>query len=47
MKLGLVNNNSLTDIAGKFISEFWTETLAEIQRSRKMEKEESPEIRRQ
>ncbi len=35
-----ITENPLTDIAGKFGGQFWTETLSEIQRSREMEKEE-------
>ena len=35
-----ITENPLTNIAGKFGGKFWTETLAEIQRSREIEKEE-------
>ncbi len=39
-KIQQKKDNPLADIAGKFGGRFWTETQSEIERSRKMEKEE-------
>ena len=34
-------DNPLTDIAGKFGGEFWLETQSEIEKARKIDKEET------
>ena len=36
-----VTDNPLTDLAGKFGGKFWLETLSEIERSRKTDREET------
>ena len=43
-KIQQVNDNPLVDIAGKFGGEFWLETQLEIERSRKIDKEETDKL---
>ena len=43
-KIQQANDNSLTAIAGKFGGKFWLETQLEIERSRKIDKEETNKL---
>ena len=43
-KIQQTNDNPLADIAGKFGGKFWLETQSEIERSRKIDKEETNKL---
>ncbi|MDJ0687291.1 MAG: hypothetical protein QNJ41_02165 [Xenococcaceae cyanobacterium MO_188.B32] len=43
-KIQQANGNPLADIAGKFGGKFWLETQLEIERSRKIDKEETNKL---
>lgn len=43
-KIQQENNNPLADIASKFGGEFWLDTQSEIERSRKIDREETNKL---